>query len=54
MVGYYEDEGYVTPYYGYGMGGDMMAKEMSEQATPSIPSGENTVTSNVTITYQVK
>ena len=53
MVGYYEDEGYVTPYYGYGMGGDMMAKEASADM-PTVPAGENTTTSNVTITYQVK
>jgi uncharacterized protein len=54
MVGYYEDEGYVTPYYG-GMGGDMMMKaESAESVAPNLPSGENTTTSRVTISYQVK
>jgi uncharacterized protein len=54
MVGYYEDEGYnPVPYYG--MGGDMamMAKEESYNAAV-LPTGENTTTSRVTITYQVR
>ncbi len=49
MVGYYEDEGYVTPYYGMG---DMMAKESS--SGPATPTGENTITSKVTLTYQIR
>lgn len=53
MVGYYENERYPTPYYG-GMGGDMMAKEAMVSVAPSVPVGENTTTSQVTITYQVK
>ncbi len=52
MVGYYEDE-YMTPYYDARMGGDMMMAE-SAQAAPSVPTGENTTTSRVTLTYQVK
>jgi uncharacterized protein len=54
MTGYYEDEGYVTPYYGYGMGGEAMYKDEAMAEAPIIPAGENTVTSRVTITYQVK
>ncbi len=54
MVGYYEDEGYVTPYYG-GMGGEMMMKaESADAVAPNLPTGENTTTSRVTISYQVK
>jgi len=49
MVGYYEDEGGMRPYYG--MGGDMMAKT---EAIPALPVGENTTMSRVTITYQVR
>jgi uncharacterized protein YggE len=53
LVGFYEDEqpGMPVPYYG--MGGDMMAR--SEMAiAPDIPTGENTVTSRVSLTYQIK
>ncbi|KKT79086.1 MAG: hypothetical protein UW75_C0026G0008 [Parcubacteria group bacterium GW2011_GWF2_44_8] len=52
MVGYYEDEG-VNPYYG--KGGDMMVREqMASSVTPDLPTGENTTTSRVTLTFQVK
>jgi uncharacterized protein len=54
MVGYYEDEGVVSPY-AYGMGGDMMMKaESASFEAPQLPTGENTTNSKVTITYQVK
>ena len=57
MTGYWEEEaGYPSPY---GMGGDyMMAKsdmavpEMSRSA--SIPTGENTITSQVSISYEIR
>jgi uncharacterized protein len=60
MMNYWEDQGgYPVPMYDMamsaraesmnGMGGDEM-KAMS----PSIPSGENTITSNVTIVYEIK
>jgi len=52
MVGYYEDEHGASPY---GMGGDMMMRlEAEALSTPPVPTGENTITSRVTITYQVK
>ncbi len=54
MTGYYEEEGGAVPYYGYGMGGDMMKAEEAAMETPVLPTGENTTTSRVTITYQVK
>ena len=54
MVGYYEDEGYADPYYGYGMGDSMMKVESAVSESPVLPAGENIVTSRVNITYQVK
>ncbi len=43
-----------TPSPYYGMGGDMMeAKAVSMSATPEIVRGENKVTAQVTITYEI-
>jgi uncharacterized protein YggE len=53
MVGYYEDEGMALPYYGYDMGGAMMAREQAAPS-PDMPVGENTTMSRVTLTYQVR
>lgn len=53
MIGYYEDEAY--PMYGYG--GDMAmasSKEVSMAAAPRMPAGENNITSNVNITYEIR
>jgi len=53
MVSFYEEENYLQPYYGNGMGGDMMmAKEGN--VSPEIPTGENVTKSRVSITYQIK
>lgn len=56
MTSYWEDEGPYYPAMGYG--GEMMAMDASEEAmvrtAPSIPTGENTITSNVTISYEVR
>ncbi len=54
MVGYYEDEGYpATPYYANGMMGDsMMKNEVVDAAV--VPTGENTITHRVTLTYQIQ
>ncbi len=49
------DSGDVQPYYGYAKGGmEMMNASVAPQATPSIPSGEQKVTSQVTITYEIR
>jgi uncharacterized protein YggE len=49
------DAGDVQPYYAYGKGGmDMMSASVAPQAAPSIPSGEQKVTSQVTITYEIR
>ncbi len=53
MTGYYEDEGYYPPAPYYGMGGDM-AMEAKAYDEAIVPTGENTVTSQVTITYMVR
>ncbi len=53
MNGYWEDQG-VMPYYG--MGGEAvmdMAMTKSANVAPEIPTGENTITSNVHITYEI-
>lgn len=52
LVGFYENE--AMPYYG-GYGGDMMAREMAAPAMDAVlPMGENTITANVTLTYELK
>lgn len=52
MTGYYEDDG-PRPYYG--VGGDMVkVAAMEEAVAPDLPTGENIITSRVTITYQVR
>jgi uncharacterized protein YggE len=54
MVTYSEDASMPTPYYGYGMSGDMMMKSESASIEPMMPTGENTINSRVTITFEVK
>lgn len=56
MNGFWEEEGgYPMPY---GMGGDMMAKAEMSVAEPSrdavLPTGENTITVRVNISYEIK
>ncbi|MCB9810628.1 MAG: SIMPL domain-containing protein [Candidatus Nomurabacteria bacterium] len=53
MVGYYEDESGPRPYYG--IGGDMAIESAAKSfEAPELPTGENTISSRVTITYQVR
>jgi len=53
MMTYYEDVPF-TPYHGAGLGGDMAMSAKAEMApNPGIPTGENTITSNVTLTYKI-
>lgn len=52
MVGYYEEEMY-PPYYSGAM--DMaMERSVAQSATPAMPTGENSITSNVNITYEIR
>lgn len=54
MTGYWENEG-PMPYYGYGMGGaEMKTMDAVMAPMPEIPTGENTITSQVNLTYQVR
>jgi hypothetical protein len=52
MVGYYEEEGYPRPYYGYG--GDMAMESKEMAVAPDMPTGENSIMSSVNITYEVR
>jgi uncharacterized protein len=54
MTGYWEDQG-AMPYYGGGGGFGMDMVMSKEAAVPAVlPEGENTITSNVHITYEVE
>ncbi len=57
VVGFYEESGGYYPV-AYGRGGaamDMVANEKAMAApAPSLPSGENKITSNVNITYEIR
>lgn len=53
MTGYWEEQGGYYPMYDRGYGGDMAFAE-SAAVAPDMPIGENTITSNVSITYEVK
>ena len=55
MVGFYENEDGQYPMYNAGYGGDMAMNESFDmKSAPAMPRGENSITSNVTITYEVK
>ncbi len=56
MSGYWEDQGGMPMYNGYGMGGEMkaMSADASVSPVPEIPGGENTITSVVHITYEIR
>ena len=45
--------GYPTPYYGYGVGGVMAKDSVAPQSVPT-PAGENTISSHVMITYEIR
>ncbi len=52
VVSFYDNTGGgPTPYFAEGMGGDLVKTTAS---VPTIPTGENKVTVNVTITYEIR
>lgn len=51
ITGMYDNSG--GPVYGKAMGGDMMLSAQAAPA-PQLPQGENKITSNVTVTYEIK
>lgn len=57
VVGFYEDSyGYPMPYYGKGgMNMDVAMSARAEAApAPELPTGENKITSNVNVTYEIR
>lgn len=56
VVGFYEESGGYYPPVAYGMGGDMAVRTMAQEAkvAPELPVGENKITSNVSITYEIR
>lgn len=56
VVGFYEDSGgYPAPYMSYGKGGAAMDVAVAENArAPELPSGENKIVSNVSVTYEIR
>ncbi len=54
IVGFYEDTGgYPTPYY-FGKGGDVAMSAEAVRVAPELPAGENKITSNVNVTYEIR
>jgi uncharacterized protein YggE len=53
VVSFNDNDYYPMPYYG-GMYGKEMDVAMPENAAPRVPTGENTITSNVSITYKIR
>lgn len=52
VTGFSENRGgYPQPY---GMGGDEMAMDVAERSAPSVPTGENTFTSNVNVSFEIR
>lgn len=55
IANFWEEQGYPQPY---GYGGDMMERaavnDDGAMSAPSVPTGENTITSRVNIVYEVK
>lgn len=52
MIGFWEDQGR-DPIYGYG-GVMMESASIDSKTVPSVPVGENSITSNVNITYEIR
>ena len=54
VIGFTESEGGYPPQpYAYGRGGDMAVME-SKAVAPELPVGENKITSNVNVTYEIR
>lgn len=53
MINYYEHENVPVPYYGGAMMESAVAKDAMNVA-PAMPTGENTITSRVTIVYEIR
>ncbi len=53
IMNYYEEEGYPMPYAA-GYGGDAMMARSEAAVAPSLPTGESTTRSTVSITFEVR
>ena len=53
MTGYWEDQG-GYPMYNMAGGDSMKVNSFESQSVPDMPTGENTITSNVNISYEVR
>jgi uncharacterized protein YggE len=54
IVSFNEDGNYPQPYYAKGMAMDAAAPRAQANVAPEIPAGQQKVTSNVTITYEIR
>lgn len=57
VVGFSESGNYPMPYYAYGRGGvamDAVSSQEMKTSAPALPTGENKIVSNVTITYEIR
>ncbi len=52
LTGFWEEEGGYYPMYEKGYGGDMMSEP--RVISPDVPMGENTITSRVDLTYEIR
>lgn len=53
VISFYEETENPPYYGGYGMGGDMMMEKAASVA-PQLPTGENKITSRVSVTFEIK
>lgn len=53
MIYFNETGNYPTPYYGEGMGGDMMKASVAAPRA-ELPAGESKITTQVSLTYEIK
>lgn len=54
IIGFSEDGDYPRPYYAATMEAGIGGDAALAKTTPSVPAGENSVTSQVTITYEIR
>jgi len=55
VVGFYEESGGYPMPFAYGKGGNvMMASDARMEVAPELPTGENKITSNVNITFEIR
>ncbi len=53
IVNFSESGNYPVPYYSFGKGGEA-AMDARASAAPSFEAGQNTITSNVSVTYEIR